>query len=96
MIALEKDINFEKKTTIKAAVKQIYHQEVHYHSNAIEMIFCLQGSISMRSSHRHVTLYEGDVFSIDPGDIHCIYSDTDNLVLFIHINILAVCRYILL
>ena len=39
MIALEKDINFEKKTTIKAAVKQIYHQEVHYHSNAIEMIF---------------------------------------------------------
>lgn len=87
MIALEKDINFEKKTTIKAAVKQIYHQEVHYHSNAIEMIFCLQGSISMRSSHRHVTLYEGDVFSIDPGDIHCIYSDTDNLVLFIHINI---------
>ena len=93
MIALEKDINFEKKTTIKAAVKQIYHQEVHYHSNAIEMIFCLQGSISMRSSHRHVTLYEGDVFSIDPGDIHCIYSDTDNLVLFIHINIYI--RYIL-
>ena len=46
MLKVLKDINFEKKTTIKAAVKQIYHQEVHYHSNAIEMIFCLQGSIS--------------------------------------------------
>ena len=87
MLATETTIDFKGQPCINAVLKQVQHQEAHYHNNAIEMIFCLKGSISMRSSHRHVTLHEGDVFSIDPGDIHCIYSDTDNIVIFIYINI---------
>lgn len=68
-------------------LQKIVRQEAHYHDNAIEILFCVKGSVSLRSSHRHVALRAGDVFSMDPGDIHCVYADTDNLVLLLHLNI---------
>ncbi len=86
MLVREKNVDFAQDP-LCVRLQKITHQEAHYHDNAIELLFCLKGSVSLRSSHRHVTLRAGDVFSMDPGDIHCVYSDTDNLVLFVHLNI---------
>lgn len=87
MLVKETPIDFAQDSPLCVLLKRIVRQKAHYHDNAIELVFCVKGSVSMRSSHRHVILREGDVFSMDPGDIHCVYSDTDNLVLFVHINI---------
>lgn len=88
MLAAKESIEFPDGLPLKTSLHKIIHQQAHFHENAIEMLFVLKGTIHMRSSHRHVTLHEDDVFSIDPEDIHCIYSDTENLVLFVHIDII--------
>lgn len=86
MLTIQKDIDFPMNASIQATLCNIKHSGINSHDNAIELIFCLQGTFSMRSSHRHITLNAGDVFSIDPGDVHCMYSESDNLILIIHIN----------
>lgn len=88
MLAVNTPIDFNENMPLKASICRISHQETHYHANAIELILILKGTVHMRSSHRHVTLHKGDTFSMDPGDIHCIYSDMDNLVLHVHINVI--------
>lgn len=87
MLAVNTPIVFEQDTPITSSVCKITHQEAHFHENAIELILVLKGTVHMRASHRHVTLQKGDTFSMDPEDIHCIYSDVDNLILIIHQNI---------
>ena len=87
MYATDSLINFTEKYPLKSSICRFFHQETHFHENAIELLLVLKGTIHMRSSHRHVTLHKGDTFSIDPGDIHCIYSDMDNLVLRLHLNV---------
>lgn len=84
MLATNEKIDFKNKIPLQSAVCCITHQEAHFHENAIEMLIVLKGTIHMRSSHRHVSLHKGDTFTMDPGDIHCIYSDVDNLVLILH------------
>lgn len=74
------------KETVKSSVVRITHRSAHCHPDAIELIIVLNGIVNMRSSHRHITLNKGDTFTIDPGDIHCIYSQTDSTLLIIHIN----------
>lgn len=88
MLAKKQTIIFTENSILTTAVSRIRHQEAHFHDNAIELLLILKGTVHMRSSHRHVTLHEGEIFSIDPGDIHCIYSDVDNAVLHIHINVI--------
>lgn len=88
MPAVSSPVHFEKNPQITGSICRIAHQEAHFHENAIELILVLEGTIQMRASHRHVTLQKGDTFSMDPEDIHCIYSDVDNLVLIIHQNII--------
>ncbi len=88
MLAANTPIIFEQNTPITSSVCKITHQEAHFHENAIELILVLKGTVHMRASHRHVTLQKGDTFSMDPEDIHCIYSDVDNLILTIHQNII--------
>ncbi len=60
--------------------------KVHYHMHSIEMIMCLQGSVDILCNHENITLHPGEVFTIDYRDMHCLYSDTENLVLQVHIN----------
>lgn len=88
MLANEQMINFKNDLPIETSIQKITHQETHYHDNAVELIFCLEGTVSLRASHRHVTLQKNDVYSMDVGDIHCLYSDCDNLILIVHLNTL--------
>lgn len=88
MFAEESLVTFPKNTPLTTEISNIRHQEAHFHDNAIEIIMILKGTVHMRSSHRHVTLQKGDIFSIDPRDIHCLYSDVDNIVLHVHLNVI--------
>lgn len=86
MLTLNDNITFDRDLPLRTRLCKIMHQPAHFHENAIEIILVLKGAVNIRSSHRHITLYKGDIFSMDPGDIHCIYSDVDNIVLHLHLN----------
>lgn len=87
MLVSKEFIFKETNEKVKSSVIRITHCKAHCHPDAIELIIVLKGMVNMRSSYRHITLNMGDTFTIDPGDIHCIYSQTDSVLLSIHINI---------
>lgn len=86
MLTLKANIMFDDELPLRTSLLKIMHQPAHFHENAIEIILILKGVVNIRSSHRHIVLYKGDIFSIDPGDTHCIYSDVDNIILQIHLD----------
>lgn len=67
-------------------VLNIKHYSAHYHDD-FEMIYCLSGKVSIRTSNRNVMLSADDTLSIDPGDIHCLYSDTDNVTMILNLDL---------
>lgn len=83
----EEAIQYEENNPISVSILNIKHYRTHFHKHEVEMVFCLQGYVKMQSSHRELKLKEGDIFSIDPGDIHCLYSENDNVIVLIHIDI---------
>lgn len=71
---------------IHSELIQVEHYHAHYHSDAIEIIYVLDGTITLQSSESQTILNKNDTFAIDYGDIHYYFSDTDNLVLITHIE----------
>lgn len=74
------------------SIKQ-YHP--HYHSNAIEIIYVLEGTLNIQSCLSVRELKKDDTFSLDPGDIHYCWSDSDNIVLITHIEPLDIPEHII-
>ena len=71
---------------ISSHLLRLTHYHSHFHPNAIELIYVLDGSLRLYSAGVNVTLYKDDTFAIDPGDIHYCSSDTENLVLITHLE----------
>lgn len=65
----------------------IRHCSSHRHETCIELLYCLSGSLNIYSSHLIMDLQENELVSIDLNDIHYAYSDKDNLILVIHIDL---------
>lgn len=78
---------FLPKKPISVSIQKIRHYPAHFHENELELIYCLKGTVSLRTSHRIVSLAEDDIFSIDADDIHCFYSDSDTVLLILHIDL---------
>ena len=84
-----------KETQIKTTSDKPYHASVqnisrtmpHYHSSALEMIYCLDGAVTVVSSHQRIVLREGELFTLDYDDIHYLYSDTDNTTLIFNLDL---------
>lgn len=68
-------------------ILNIKHCKAHLHRDAAEIIFCLEGSVNVTIGARKITLSAGDIFTLDHSDIHCLYSDSDNIVACIHIGL---------
>lgn len=81
------ETKFLPKTPISVSIQKIQHYPAHFHENELELIYCLKGTVQLRTSHRTVSLAEDDIFSIDTEDIHCFYSDNDNVLLILHIDL---------
>ena len=71
-----------------ARILRITRTEPHFHNSDLELIFCLDGEVTLTAGHQHVTLQAGDLFSVDYMDIHYLQSDGDNLVLIFHIDLM--------
>lgn len=79
-------IHYEKGCPYHAALATCMHSPVHIHENDIELVYCLRGSAYILCNHEMVTLREGQIFTIDYKDIHCIFSDQDNCLIVFHID----------
>lgn len=79
-------INYSKTSPISIEICNIRHTPVHFHGSDIELIYCLEGEVKIRCNHEIVTLKKGQIFTVDFEDIHCLFSDKDNLLIMMHID----------
>lgn len=62
--------------------------EPHFHNSDLEIIYCISGSAWVDFAHEHILLSEDEIVTIDPTDIHYMYSDEENALLIMHLDLL--------
>lgn len=67
-------IDFAENSIIDIRIYDTSHFPAHNHANAVEIILCLKGTIEIVSNFQHISLNEGEFFTIDCSDIHCIFT----------------------
>ena len=82
----DEKINYINSSPISINICSIKHTPVHFHGSAVELIYCLDGQVNVRCNHEIVALKAGQIFTVDFEDIHCLYSDEDNLLIIMHID----------
>ena len=82
----ELEENIINGTGIAIDICNIKHSPIHCHESLLELVFCLSGSVSLRCNQDLVTLNAGDMYCLGLEDIHCLYSDTDNITVIFHID----------
>lgn len=83
----EKPINYKNDLPFESELCRITATVPHYHAHDLELIFCLEGEITLVAGHQNVTIHAGEIFSVDFRDIHYLHSETDNLVLLFHLDL---------
>ncbi len=79
--------DFINDSAVSINVCRVTHTPVHYHSSSVELLYCIDGEFQIHCNHETVSLKKGQMFTIDFEDIHCLYSDCDNLIAMMHINL---------
>lgn len=80
-------IRYIDDSELSISIQNIRHTPVHFHDSAVELIYCLGGEVNICCNHEVVTLKGGQIFTVDFEDIHCLYSDEDNIVITLHIDL---------
>ena len=83
----EPAINYTDHAPVAIDICNIRHSSVHTHSSAVELVYCLEGTVSIKCNHEIVTLNKGQIFTVDFEDIHCLFSDCENLLIIMHIDL---------
>lgn len=74
-------------TGLQVQLLNLRHIRTHHHENALEMLYCLEGTVRGHIAHDFLTLSGGDLVTFDRDDVHNIFADRDNLCLIIHIDL---------
>ena len=61
------------------------HIPAHWHE-AMEILFCLNGSVRIHVEHEHLTLQHNQLIVFDSKEVHSIHSDS-NLYMFLCIHV---------
>lgn len=80
-------IEYKNGIPCEAKLCRIRATEPHYHSHDLELIYCLEGKVTLVAGHQNVEICAGQVFSVDFRDIHYLYSDEENVVLLFHLDL---------
>lgn len=73
-------------TPVMIELLNIRHIRPHRHSDAIELLYCLEGNLRITIAHEDISLATGEIVTVDHDDIHYVTADEDNTVLIIHID----------
>lgn len=82
----DQNIDYINTSPIALEICSIKHTHVHFHESAVELIYCLEGEVNIRCNHEILVLKKGQVFTVDFEDIHCLFSDKENLLIIMHID----------
>lgn len=83
----DQPVRYINDSPVSIEICNIHHTPVHIHKSAVELIYCLEGQISIHCNHEFITLSKGQIFTVDFEDVHCLYSDVDNLLIIMHIDL---------
>ncbi|MEE0771761.1 MAG: AraC family transcriptional regulator [Anaerovoracaceae bacterium] len=83
----DQKIDYINSSPISMETCTVKHTSVHFHQTAVELIYCLEGEVNIRCNHEIVTLKKGQIFTVDFEDIHCLFSDKENLLIVMHIDL---------
>lgn len=86
MLITKEKINLIPGTPMGIKVYEAVHEAAHFHSDCLEIIFCIKGNLSIRIAYEELTVREGEIILIDTEDVHCIYSDEPNLLVSFYID----------
>lgn len=86
----DEPVNYIDGTPLAITIANIRHIQPHIHSKATEFVFCLKGRVSLVCNHENITLQEGEMFTIYLDDLHCIFSNEDNVTLLVQLDLTKV------
>lgn len=81
------EITYIDNSPLGVRLYRAVHSTPHMHPDALELLYCLEGSVDLVSGYEQVSLSRGDVFSVDNEDVHCVYSDKPNLILSLYLDL---------
>ena len=70
---------------VSMAALENTHIPAHWHE-AMEILFCLNGSVRIHVEHEHLTLQHNQLIVFDSKEVHSIHSDS-NLYMFLCIHV---------
>lgn len=70
-------------------VLNIDYIKPHRHSDAIEMIYCLQGSFEIKIAHETIVCCTGEMVTADHDDIHYVIGHEGNICIVVHLSLLG-------
>lgn len=68
-------------------VYSVTQEPAHYHEGFLEIVYCLKGIVTAHILHEDIILEPGDIISMDPHDIHFLYSSDDNLLVSFYFDL---------
>lgn len=74
-------------TPISVKFKNIKHEEAHYHPEAIEFLYCFSGRGKIKIDNELHAFSAGNILLIEHENIHAIFSEEDNLIMSLHIDL---------
>lgn len=78
-------VNYSDNVPVKVKLLNIKEHPIHWH-DSIELLMVLKGSIEVTIESDNYTVGENEIEIINTEECHRIYSDSDNMVLMIHMD----------
>ena len=74
------------KTPLGISIYTAADEPTHYHKDALELIYCLKGSVSVLSSYEVIPLATGEILCINCNEVHGIDGRGDNLIVSFYLD----------
>ncbi len=83
----EEEIEYPEGSPLSFRIYSVEHYHVHFHSDSLELILCLEGSVFIQNCSETRKLTAGQIYSIDMPDIHHLYSEEPNVIVSFYIRL---------
>lgn len=73
---------------ISVKLMNIRHYNSHMHESSLELLYCISGHLNLVSAHMdYLHIEKNELLLLDRSDIHYAWSDEDNQILVVHIDL---------
>ena len=86
----EEKIRYLHGSPLGIRIYSVRHYRPHFHPHTLELLYCLEGQVSIVAGHQRVSLSRGEIFTVDCTDIHFLYADGENLLVSLYIDLTRV------